>query len=324
MTVLLTTAALTPGTIYTLTVSNVLTAAGVPLPASVQQIVRFKGGVAREYWQNIGSGTTIDNLTNPVKNPNYPGRPSGRTLQASFEAPQNQFQDSGERLRAYLYPPITGNYTFWIAADNVAELWLSSDDNPAHKSHIALVPGMTGSRQWTLYSWDQQSAPVYLAAGQHYYIKAVQKQGASTEHLAVAWQMPGYGFDSLPISGSYLSPYVDPPAALPATVTVAARVTFDRRPSLGGTVSDSAAAVTLSLGGDFYAAVNNGDGTWTFDGARLPADLADGVYSIEVERVQCCGPGRLRLDLERVGRRSRRADGRHPRRDPRSAAHGGR
>ncbi|MEL6650459.1 MAG: PA14 domain-containing protein, partial [Bacteroidota bacterium] len=48
-----------------------------------------------------------------------------------FEIPVNSGNTYGARVRGYICPPTTGNYSFWIASDDKGELWLSTDDNPA-------------------------------------------------------------------------------------------------------------------------------------------------------------------------------------------------
>ena len=48
-----------------------------------------------------------------------------------FEIPTNWSESYGTRLRGYLHPPATGNYTFYIASDDASELWLSTDEDPA-------------------------------------------------------------------------------------------------------------------------------------------------------------------------------------------------
>ena len=35
-----------------------------------------------------------------------------------------------ERIRGYFTPPVTGNYYFWIAGSDSAELWISDDNDP--------------------------------------------------------------------------------------------------------------------------------------------------------------------------------------------------
>ncbi len=99
---------------------------------------------------------------------------------------------------------VTGEYTFWIAADDNAELWLSTTESENQKVKIASMPHWSRSRQWTRYS-QQRSAAITLQAGQKYYIEALQKESWGGDNLAVAWQTPNSALEVIP--GSYLSPY---------------------------------------------------------------------------------------------------------------------
>jgi hypothetical protein len=90
-------------------------------------------GVLREVWYGIG-GTSVGDLTNHVR---FPSQPDEEAILAQFEAPTDVAEDYGQRLQAYLTPPTTGNYTFWIASDDASTLFLSTDDSPANKRAVA-------------------------------------------------------------------------------------------------------------------------------------------------------------------------------------------
>ncbi|GAI29533.1 unnamed protein product, partial [marine sediment metagenome] len=123
----------------------------------------------------------------------------------SFEAPTNWEDNYGTRMQGFLYPPANGSYRFWIASDDNSELWLSTDVNPANKSKIAYVPDWTEPYEWSKFV-SQHSDWIALAAGQKYYIEALQKEGTGDDNLAVTWERPGIvGGD--PIEGQYLSPW---------------------------------------------------------------------------------------------------------------------
>ncbi|MHB1034284.1 MAG: lamin tail domain-containing protein [Pirellulales bacterium] len=221
---------MTAGVNYTVTMNNLTTASGRPLPASQQATFKYAsmetGYMLREYWTNIG-GTAVIDLTN---NPAYPSSPTGTSYPTSFEAPSNWAEGYGTRMRGYLTPPTSGQYTFWIASDDNSELWLSTDENPANKVKIAYVAAWTSSREWGKEA-NQQSAAITLQAGKHYYIEALQKEGGGGDNLAVRWQLPGGAWENndstLPIPGSRLSPFgalldMTPPSAptgLQATIT---------------------------------------------------------------------------------------------------------
>lgn len=54
-----------------------------------------------------------------------------------------------------------------------------------------------------------------------------------------------------------------------------------RSPELNGTVNDAQATVTVTINGQTYSAVNNGDGTWTLP-AGVINSLASGTYDVLV------------------------------------------
>ncbi len=133
---------------------------------------------------------------------------------ASFEAPTDWADNYGTRARGYITAPNTGSFLFWIASDDNAELWLSTNDLPADKRLIASVPDWTNAREWNKYS-AQKSAAISLVAGQKYYVEALQKEGAGGDNLAVGWSKPGQStaVPSEVIPGSVLSPWTGGSAA---------------------------------------------------------------------------------------------------------------
>ena len=151
-------------------------------------------GVLREVYYNI-PGTAVADLTNA---PNFPNDPDEVTVESAFEAPSNIADNYGQRMRALLLPPVTGSYVFWIAADDNSALFLSTDEQPAHRRQIAYETSWTNPRQYTLYA-SQKSAPISLTNGLRYYIEALQKEGGGGDNLAVTWQKPG---DAAPADGA--------------------------------------------------------------------------------------------------------------------------
>ncbi len=125
--------------------------------------------------------------------PDYPQRPSGWDIRSSFEAPMNWSLYYLTRMRGYLRPPATGQYTFWIASDNSSELWLSQDADPSKARTIASIPryGYVAPHEWTRFP-SQRSQPILLKAGETYYIEALQEQTTGGDHLSVAWQGPAF------------------------------------------------------------------------------------------------------------------------------------
>ncbi|HEY3861147.1 MAG TPA: lamin tail domain-containing protein, partial [Verrucomicrobiae bacterium] len=151
-------------------------------------------GVYREYWTNLSAnvGNSLAALTNTADNPNWPSNPvaSYTHVFTNFETEINTGVNYfGQRLRAYVVPPVSGLYSFWIASDDTSQLYLSTNENPAAMAPIASVASYTASEQWTAFA-SQQSSFVSLVAGCRYYLEARMQQGGGAENLSVRWQLP--------------------------------------------------------------------------------------------------------------------------------------
>lgn len=140
--------------------------------------------------------------------PDYPFHPSGSDVPAAFEAPSNWGNYHLTRMRGYLHPPVTGNYTFWIASDNSSELWLSTDEDPAKVRKIAFISEgfWVNPREWSRYP-SQRSETIFLRSDKTYYVEAFQEQVLQDDHLSVAWQGPD--FAQALVDGKYLTPFAD-------------------------------------------------------------------------------------------------------------------
>jgi len=163
--------------------------------------IQSTGGIFREWWLNIEGGE-VALLTS---NPNFPDKPSGSKVEGTLAGPVDVAQNYGTRMRGWVHPPATGNYIFWVAADDTAELWLSTDDTPDKRQKIAFVPQFTGPNEWTKHP-SQQSQPIGLVAGKRYFIEVLHKQGAGGDNISVGWQLPD-GKQERPIPGNRLSPW---------------------------------------------------------------------------------------------------------------------
>lgn len=156
------------------------------------------GGILREYWDKV-PGNAVTKI--PLDKP-----PKSTSLVTSFEGPANVAEFYGARYRGYLCPPVNGTYTFALAADDHAQLWLSTDDSVGNKVLIASVEGYTKPRQWDKFT-SQRSLAVELLASHRYYIEALHKEGYGDDNLAVGWILPGSKITYV-ISGMYLAPFV--------------------------------------------------------------------------------------------------------------------
>ncbi len=179
------------------------------------------GGLLREVFTNV-SGTAVADL---LASGSFPNSPNQTTTLLTFEAPENVADNYGTRIRGYIVPPTTGNYTFWIASDDASQLWLSSNDSAANAVQIASVTQWTSPRQYDWYA-EQQSVPVNLVAGQKYYVEVLHKEGVQGDHVSVAWQTPNAARSVIPQSG--LCPFV--PAGVAPTVVLHAKPTQGTAP----------------------------------------------------------------------------------------------
>ncbi len=162
----------------------------------VQNATQFSGtgGVLYQQYANI-PGSTVGNL---ISAPNFPDNPTSTTIFPSFDGPKDDGASNyGAKMSGWVLAPQSGPYTFWIAADDNAELRLSTDANPVNKNLIASVSNYTGYQAWTT-NTSQQSAPINLVAGQYYCIEALMKQATGGDNLSVGWQLPS-GLKERPI-----------------------------------------------------------------------------------------------------------------------------
>ena len=169
-----------------LTASN-----AVGLSASALAVTIFDTGstVVREVWTNAPGVNVSDiPLTTPVSSTATLGTLEGIT----------DFGDNyGERIRGYLTAPVTGNYYFWIAGSDSAELWISNDSEPVNKVRRAYVlpaanpsppPQMALLRVSGTCNRPRRSGWLSLVAGQRYYIEILHKAGTGAgDNWAVGW-----------------------------------------------------------------------------------------------------------------------------------------
>ena len=157
------------------------------------------GVIRRDYWLNV-AGSGIEDLTS---HKDFPAKPTGTELLTRFEGPVNGEEHYGAKFYGYVHPPQTGDYTFWIAADDQAELWLSTNESPRQKQRILKLDRWTRTRDWDAYT-EQKSKQIRLEAGKRYYIEALHYEATVDDCLAIGWELPD-GTKERPIPGQRLS-----------------------------------------------------------------------------------------------------------------------
>jgi hypothetical protein len=159
------------------------------------------GKLTREVWFGI-AGATITDLT---QNTRFYDHPDLLALNDGAVSPTDFDESFGERLRGWVTPEVSGDYTFWISGDDRCELWLSTTASKFDKQLIASVSGWTVPQQWTKYA-SQKSVTIPMVAGQSYFIEILHKENVGGDSLAVAWTPPGGALELLP--AAVLSPYL--------------------------------------------------------------------------------------------------------------------
>ena len=235
----------------TLTASN-LTGSG----ASVVDIVVLDTGssVVQEIWSNV-AGTEISEIPT--------GKPATITnVLGTLEGITDYGSNYGERIRGYFTAPATGNYYFWIAGSDSAQLWISNDGEPVNKVLRAWVAptshsGHNGTsvRQWNLLA-SQKSGWLTLVAGQKYYLEILHKAATGKgDNWSVGWLQDPTGTNNTPagiVPGYLLSRYYPPPPTdIPGTLYSANLL------ALPGVVSQGVGSATLRVSADGTQAILN-------------------------------------------------------------------
>jgi len=214
------------------------------------QVIDTGSSVVREVWTGI-PGTNITDIPT--------GTPANFTnTLGTLEGITNFGTNYGERVRGYLTAPVTGNYHFWIAGSDSAELWISNDGEPVNKLRRASVlpaNGGTGYRQWNAQT-NQQTKWLSLVAGQKYYVEILHKAGTtSPDHWSAGWLQDPTGTNTAPggiVPGYVLSRYYPlPVSVLPGTLYSANLL------ALPGVNSTAVGSATLNLSADGSQAVLN-------------------------------------------------------------------
>ena len=165
-------------------------------------------GVYRELYFNLNRESfSLGRLTN---HPNFLLGKADQTniLTSGLSTELNRGDDYGQRLRAYLTAPATGNYIFSIASDETSNLFLSTDEDPLHRELIAWVDPRSQPGNYTTH-FGQQSASIGLQAGQRYYLEVIHHEANLIDTLTVQWRLPS-GATENPIPNSRLA-YEIPP-----------------------------------------------------------------------------------------------------------------
>lgn len=215
-------------------------------------------GARLDTFTGINGGGVADLVSAPA----FPDAFTTAFALTSLEAPQDAGESFGQRLRAWITPPATGDYVFWIASDDGGLLLLSSDADPSNALPIASVQSYTAPRQWDAFP-EQRSGTIRLESGRRYYVEALAQDAGGGDHLAVAWTGPGIAEPTV-IGGHALAFN-----ARPTAPTLSGTFVFENQPT--GTVVGELSATDADPGDVVTFSIVSGPGGSPFaiDGRRL-------------------------------------------------------
>ena len=181
---------------------NLTGTASESLPLTISIVPSFGSGtILLERW----TGITGQRLNEGKENPKSSQPPQMKTEPKEFASQIDWGDHYYCRMRGYVHPPITGEYVFWMTADDEGELLLSTSDDPAQATRIAKNVNATGARDWTKEE-SQKSKAIPLVAGQKYFIELRYKEHDGGDYGACGWKLPN-GSMERPIPGAHLSPF---------------------------------------------------------------------------------------------------------------------
>ena len=196
----ITTTTLAANTTYQVSISAVQDLAGTaifpdPSTVNVSHTVGF-GGITLRRYDGSGDFPTVKNkiltcVTPDRYSASLPTFEYGTNPQ--INSTDGNTENYGAIVNGLYVPATTGNHVFGFAADDQAELWLSTDANPANKVLLSQQTSWNGARQFI--SGDNNIVPltgnISLVAGQRYYMEALFQEGGGGDHVSVAVQTPG-------------------------------------------------------------------------------------------------------------------------------------
>ena len=117
-------------------------------------------GVRYEWWR---SSTVVSSLAGLRGLSNFPYSPSGASIAPDFELPGSCWGSggapcAGSRLSGWFVPPVSSGYSFFIRADDEAELWWSSDATAAQSVQLANVSIGGSAAGWPRWPRDGNTA----------------------------------------------------------------------------------------------------------------------------------------------------------------------
>lgn len=237
-------------------------------PQTYSYSFTVSGELVYRQFNDIGGGVNVTDLTNNEKYIN--NTPDVLKVVSSYELnPYNIGNNYGGEFLGYIVPETTDDYIFYLSADDHAELWLSTDDNPANAVRIAQQLNWNAFRNWTGDDGgnpltNRISPPIHLEQGKKYFTRGIFKEGGGGDNFSVAWRTPSSPplvNNDPPITGPVLRPFD--------------KIVITQNPQSLTVVKGLPATFTVN----FLSAPGNANIEWLRGGSPIPGEISP-TYTI--------------------------------------------
>ncbi|MBI1840743.1 MAG: Ig-like domain-containing protein [Verrucomicrobia bacterium] len=213
-----------PGTALTVTVSGVEDLAGNSLPAdskaSFKSFSLAKGFVGFDLWKSIVGGLVSDLRNSALYPDGYDVDYPITGLDSTLIIPSGPLNAYGARMRTWITPTESGDYEFFLDADEAGEVRISLEDDTFDSidtvDNTPIATDATVADGFKESGAPSTSAPITLEAGHSYPLQVIYKEVNGGDFARVAWRLVGDATPAAelqPISGDVLS-YYGPTAAI--------------------------------------------------------------------------------------------------------------
>ncbi len=148
---------------------------------SVQGPVLPDGGWSWQVWEDVGDGLSLDLVDWST--------PSATGVVPSGSSPADVCNQCANELVGFVTPAVSGDYRFFLSADDVGRLELAPAEDATAFATIVELSSATPAGDFS--DPSQVSAPVSLVADQPYAIRARSKDLEFDDHLEIAWALDG-------------------------------------------------------------------------------------------------------------------------------------
>ncbi len=147
------------------------------------------GELEQFFYANV-EGAHVSDLQ---ADPSFPEQPFDivpvNWFSTGLEGITNASNHYGSWMRGYLEAPVTGDYVFYLSADDSADFYLSADYQPENKALIASVQTKVAPDVYDGQAF-QRSVPVTLEKGKQYFFEILHRQDEPGDHVQVGWLRP--------------------------------------------------------------------------------------------------------------------------------------